>query len=400
MRLLLLWSTPYLQTPDGSVVTVTHDLSKTNSKMSAEFLEGKWSTLKIKPKITVSVILGSATELPCRNKTSEGKHYIHIFCTRKKIFFSAVTVFLFIYSVGLVMWWQTPFGSFGERYRFSSKDPVGMSDGSLRISKITLSHTGLYSCYLVDNQGTTVIPYRVNVLNENSHKPRTRVRTAREAETSTIQFSDAQFTAAVSSSVLVTFIGAFTLGAFSQPYVIKCLHRTRARMWPNKSSNRETTSAGSQRLSTVYFRKNPNSEEDTVVFAPEFSASIKAPSSIETNQAGAHLEGDSLNSASYGESGDEPDQPKNQEREEEKASLGSETIACKQSKRVSRVIKLYNYDEDGNQYSHIKEPEDNPTPRQRVMSLTRLQTIMSEVKSPDFSNSKDSTEPDEALSTT
>lgn len=306
------------------------------------------------------------------------------------------------------MWWQTPFGSLRERYKFSNKGPIEMINGNLRISKVMLSHTGLYSCHLVDSRGTTVIPYRVNVLNENTHKTRTRTRTAREAEMSTIYYSDAHFAAAVSSSVLVTFIGAFTLGAFSQPYVIKCLQRTRARMCPKKSSHQETMRVGSHRLRTVFFHRKPKSEEDTVDFAPESSASIKAPSNIKTNQEhkdGADLEGDSvssdvensINSTSNGEAGNESDQMKDQEGEEQNAGMGSETITRKQPKRVSRVIKLYNYDEDGNRYSHIKEPEDNPTPRQRVMSLTRLQSIMNEVESPDFSTSRDSTEPDEGL---
>ncbi|KAF4091773.1 hypothetical protein AMELA_G00040170 [Ameiurus melas] len=369
MRLLLFWSTLYLQTPE------------TNSKASPEFLEEKRSTLQIKPKITVTVILGNATELQCRNDNSKG----------------------------LVIWWQTPFGSFGERYKFSNKDPIEMNNGNVRISKATLSHTGLYSCHLVDSRGTAVIPYRVNVLSENTHKTKTSIRTAREGETSTIHVSDTHFAAAVSSSVLVTFIGAFTLGAFSQPYVIKCLQRTRARMCPNQSSHRETTRLASHRLGAVFFHRNPNSKEDTVDFPPETSAPIKAPSTIKTNQEnqdGACLESDSISSdaengincTSNGVAGDESDQPKDQEGEEQNTGPGSETIARKQPKRLSRVIKLYNYDEDGNQYSHIKEPEDIPTPRQRVMSLTRLQSIMNEVESPDFSSSRDSTEPDEALS--
>lgn len=80
MRLLLFWRTLYLQTHDGSAVAMTHDLSETNSKIGLEFLEEKWSTIQIKPKITVSVIVGNATELQCRNETSKGKHSIHIFC--------------------------------------------------------------------------------------------------------------------------------------------------------------------------------------------------------------------------------------------------------------------------------------------------------------------------------
>lgn len=303
------------------------------------------------------------------------------------------------------MWWQTPFGSFGERYKFSKNDPIETSNGNLRISKVTLSHAGLYSCYLVDNRGATVIPYRVNVLNDKTHKTRTRTRTAREAETSTSRYSGTQFAAAVSSSVLLTFIGAFTLGAFSQPYVIKCLQRTKARMCPRKSSDLETTRANGQRLRTVFYRKNPNSEEGTVEFAPGPSTSVEASSNIKTNQEnrdGARIEGDSVNSqvepsingTSNGESGED------QEGEEQKGGQASERIVGKQPKRISRVIKLYNYDEEGNRYSHIKEPEGNPTPRQRVMSLTRLQTIMNEVESPDFPSSKESTQPHKALSMT
>ncbi|KAF5902427.1 uncharacterized protein DAT39_007857, partial [Clarias magur] len=71
MRLLLFWSTLSLQTPDGSAVEMTHGVRKTNSKMSSEFPEEKPSTLQIEPKITISVILGNATELQCGNETRE-----------------------------------------------------------------------------------------------------------------------------------------------------------------------------------------------------------------------------------------------------------------------------------------------------------------------------------------
>lgn len=316
-------------------------------------------------------------------------------------------MFLFIYSVGQVMRWQTPFGSFEGSYMFSIMDPMEMRHGNLMITNVTVSHTGLYSCHRVDNRGTTVIPYTVNVLDETTHNKKTRIRTARETETSIIQYSDAHFAAAVSSSVLVTFIGAFTLGAFSQPFVIKCLRRIKVRICPNKTSNREITRASSHNLSsTVFYRRNPNSEEGTVECVTESSASFTTPSHVEINQDnqdGAHLEDDSVSSdADKGitenqDDDDESDQPKEQEGEEQEDGSGSEGIT---PKRVSRVIKLYNYDEDGNRFSHLKELEDNLTPRQRVMSLTRLQNIMSEVESPDFSSSKDSTEPEEALSMT
>ncbi|XP_026999464.2 uncharacterized protein LOC113641049 [Tachysurus fulvidraco] len=366
-RLLLLWITLHLQTPDGSVITVNQDLSDTNSKIN---LEEKWSTFQIKPKFTVRVVLGNTTELQCRNESSEG----------------------------LVLWWQTPFGSFGERYKFSDKDPIEMRNGNLRIPKVTLSHIGVYTCLLVDSRGTTVILYKVNVLNENTPKTRTGTRTARDAETSGIHYT--HFIAVVSSSVLVTFIGAFTIGAFSQPYVITCLQRTRTRMRPKQSSPRDTTRVS--RLSTVFFQRNPNSKEDTVHFAPKSSASTKAAANMKTdqdeNQNGAHQEGGSVSSdvgndiinTSNGKAGDEADQEKDQEGQEHKAGLGLE-----QPKRISRVIKLYNYDEDGNRYNHIKEQEVKPTPRQRVASLSRLQSIMNEAETHDFSSSRISAGPDD-----
>lgn len=80
MELLLIWSTLYLQTPGRSAAAVSHGVSEINSKTSAEFLEEKRSALRIEPEITVSVILGNASELRCRNESREGKPYSHIFC--------------------------------------------------------------------------------------------------------------------------------------------------------------------------------------------------------------------------------------------------------------------------------------------------------------------------------
>ncbi|XP_054884833.1 uncharacterized protein LOC129359316 [Poeciliopsis prolifica] len=49
------------------------------------------------------------------------------------------------------------------------------------------------------------------------------------------------------------------------------------------------------------------------------------------------------------------------------------------ARRRSRVIRLYQYDEDGQRYGHLPEPEAPeaaPRPRQRSRSLTRLNAIM------------------------
>ncbi|XP_077421578.1 uncharacterized protein LOC144051876 [Vanacampus margaritifer] len=46
--------------------------------------------------------------------------------------------------------------------------------------------------------------------------------------------------------------------------------------------------------------------------------------------------------------------------------------------RTSRVIRVYQYDQDGRRYGHLPDPEPSPAPRikQRSVSLTRLNAIM------------------------
>ncbi|XP_041920576.1 leucine-rich repeat transmembrane neuronal protein 3 [Alosa sapidissima] len=65
-------------------------------------------------------------------------------------------------------------------------------------------------------------------------------------------------------------------------------------------------------------------------------------------------------------------------------------VAPRPTARRSRVIKLYNYNEDGEHYSHIRDPEGEdidrvPQPKQRTRSLIRLNAIMSSVETPALS---------------
>ncbi|KAL7870726.1 hypothetical protein SRHO_G00082230 [Serrasalmus rhombeus] len=307
-------------------------------KLSLDVIMDEKSPLQVKPETTVDVLVGKTTDLACWHKTGKG----------------------------LVTWWHTPFGSFGGE-KFSNNDPVDIKNGTLRILRATSSHTGLYHCYLVDSRGTTVIPYRVNVLE------RTRPRLTREAEMSMMY----ELAPGVVPSVLATFMVAFTLGAFSRPYVIKCLQRARARIGQKRE---DQNSPGDIALFRMTYNKTPSLSED----APKTSSPVKSTkkwfwSKKKDQCVGVHVEGaDEMKDRADGADGAK-------DRQE-----GEET--CVQPKRRSRVIKVYNYDEEGKRYSHVTEPEVvveecAPGPRHRVMSLTRLSAIMNQVETPDFSAS-------------
>ncbi|KAL7878284.1 hypothetical protein AOLI_G00092580 [Acnodon oligacanthus] len=331
LSLLLLWITHCIHTSDGSAGVM-------HFKPSLDVIMDEKSPLQVKPETTVDVLVGKTTDLDCRNKTGEG----------------------------LVMWWQTPFGSFGGA-KFSSNDPVDIKNGTLRILRATSSHTGLYHCYLVDSRGTTVIPYRVNVVE------RTRLRMTREAETSMMY----ELAPGVVPSVLVTFMVAFTLGAFSRPYVLKCLQRARARIGQKREGQ---NSPGDIVLFRMTSNETTSLSEDAPKTSPVKSTKKGFWSKKKDQCDGVHVEGaDEPKDGADGADGA-------QDRQE-----GEET--CIQPKRRSRVIKVYNYDEEGKRYDHVTEPEVvveecAPGPRHRVMSLTRLSAIMNQAETPDFSASR------------
>ncbi|KAI7802640.1 hypothetical protein IRJ41_015511, partial [Triplophysa rosa] len=288
----------------------------------------------------------------------------------------------------MVRWWQTPFGLF-EGCNLHSKDPVETCNGSLRISKVTTSHDGLYLCVCQDETGRTISPYRVNVLNPNMKERR---RKTREAEVYDDSVSDSQFVAAVTSSVIVTFFVAFTLGAFTRSYVMKCVQMTRARMPRKKDQHHNndpepnTNNTQPAPFESVHFYINQDSGEDTV----DMVGSRAKEHSIQDSERDGDVDGAAHESANDGN--DESNQPQSDEEENQEF----ETVPSPHPKKRTRVIKVYNYDEEGNRYGHMKdsgvEGEDEVRPRVRTKSLTRLNAIMKQAESVDFHPDKESTD--------
>ncbi len=200
------------------------------------------------------------------------------------------------------------------------------------------------------------MPYRVNIVDVMK-----RQRKTKEAVYSDT-VSESQFTAAVASSVIVSFLVAFTLGAFSRSYVMKCLQTM-----PRRKDNHINAQATRAQTDTVFFHTNQTTGEDIGSADRERMDHVDAVGNREN----------------------ESNEPQSCEGEEQ-------TPAVSPHPKKLRVIKVYNYDEEGNPYSHIKdsrmEGEDEVRPKLRTRSLTRLNAIMKQSEALDINPDRESTD--------
>ncbi|XP_034149417.1 uncharacterized protein LOC105010897 [Esox lucius] len=324
---------------------------------------------------------------------------------------------------GVVQYWHTPFGRVqNSSLHFNQEDVVAMQhDGSLQIQSSTPQHSGLYYCLILAGKHTTLTPYLLNTCGQQdgSDKPRRVVRSvlAGQAEEKDVALvSDGVFESAVVASVVVTFLVGFSFGALSRTLLDRCMNRLRS-LGQGCRNHGETV--------RVAFRNNVEPEDDstllTVVTMENANSSppakpkrsFRGKQSVENT---AYLEGcDQEREVKEREKGDRIDRDErsgregavggidseegrkrndSEERERKEMEEGSEIEEKKQSEieegkersengelaRRSRVIRLYQYDEDGHRYGHLPNPipTDHPTPqpRQRSLSLTRLSAIM------------------------
>ncbi|XP_050991432.1 uncharacterized protein LOC127181007 [Labeo rohita] len=347
LTLILLWDSLCV----GGFISKTaahSDIYQRNSEQSLETPMGQTNRLQVRPENSLHIHPGQTLTLQCGDEGDEV----------------------------LAQWWQTPFGLFdGCNHPNIKTDPVETCNGTLRISRATSSHDGLYFCVRLDEMSKTIVPYRVNIAAVK--KP----RKTREAKVNSDTVSESHFAAAVAASVIVSFVVAFTLGAFSRSYVMKCLRTIRARAPHRKGKhyhingqrNLQTTRA---QIETVFFHKNQDTEEDNVDIGLDDQERVNVD-----------------NADAVGNGNDESNEPQSCEGEEQTQELRS--VVSPHPKKKIRIIKVYNYDEEGNQYSHIKdsgmEVKDEVRPKLRTLSLTRLDAIMKQAESLDFDPAREST---------
>lgn len=290
------------------------------------------------------------------------------------------------------MYWKTPVRWLTSQSSCNShRDLKCLCNGSLTIVNLTCQHSGLYYCFQENNQERVILPYRVQALG-TCQSPIPKSRLGREIKVDRQDtVSDSHFAAAVASSVLVTFLGGFALGALSRSHLITCLQRTKSRLRRGVGSRRtsgdnadqismETSPAG-----FTNFGDGTPSDSGAPSTTP--SPPAKAPRSFRSKREQPE---DSMRPEGSGsEDGSNNATPDIVEQESSETDPQPTDQVPPRPARRSRVIKLYNYDEDGQRYGHIKEPDDNiqgaPQPKQRTRSLNRLSAIMSSVETPDLS---------------
>nr|XP_023648143.1 uncharacterized protein LOC111833783 [Paramormyrops kingsleyae] len=293
---------------------------------------------------------------------------------------------------GEFLYWQTPFGQWQNSSGQGDPTPLEiLANGSLRISRPTPYHNGLYYCLLQEGEGQSLQPYRVRYVPASPKK-------SRDTQGYRGVVSQSHFEAAVVAAVTVTFLAGFSLGAFSRTYLNRCLQKMRVKQAKENAVHYKRTT----------FRKGPEANiEDSVNIEigdelsrepKQITPPKKAP---RTTLAGQGEDDDSNQETPGGEDthpeqtvpgdcnlhGDSVQHPEDQEATRRQTNDSSEEPrkpqpAPRPSKR--RVIKLYHYDEDGSPYAPVPEAEA-PLAKQRSLSLTRFSNIMSAGVGPDTS---------------
>ncbi|KAL4646961.1 hypothetical protein GN956_G7706, partial [Arapaima gigas] len=313
---------------------------------------------------------------------------------------------------GQLLYWQTPFGRWQKSDIQDSHTPVGvLGNGSLRVSLLSSHHAGLYYCLLQDSEDHRILSYRLAPIVQ------ARSRKRRGAQGHGDAVPQNQFEVAVAVSVVITFVAGFSLGALSRSFLEHCLDRQKAiqaargptvriHTLPVRYSKRKTFQTAPP--------ESPRAAPHAVVpsLAPMSQSlvpPIKAPQNIWNRQAvgaadmaampGSSCQGGCLPAILRDVTEDNghesnPTVHKDSylatrgavEPREEQPQPAMVEPSTHTTRR--RVIKLYNYDDDGNPYGHLKDnmSESEPTMRQRSLSLTRLSTIMAAATVMDFSS--------------
>ncbi|KAG9338688.1 hypothetical protein JZ751_025356 [Albula glossodonta] len=335
--------------------------------------------LRVPDPRTASVTEGTDLRLPCGNGSDGGK----------------------------VRYWQTPFGRMESSGGLSRGDPVEiLTDGSMKISRATFYHTGLYYCLLEAGEGRVIFPYMVECTHSTG-SGEARLRKTREAETYQDAVSDAHFVAAVVSSVVLTFLGGFALGAFSRTHLNWFLQRVRPKrregggvplgtlpmQYENRTFRKEADTSSPE--GTISMTSNLEDahvervlpESSAVLGSVYLEGSDSSDCDDRRQDGGGNSQGEGEAENSPGDVRGKPRArgPRGDEQEGSSERDPDEEPSTRTSKR--RVIKLYNYDEEGNRYGHIKDSEFEAAPRtkQRTLSLTRLNAIMAAASDPTIS---------------
>ncbi|XP_051933598.1 uncharacterized protein LOC127608521 [Hippocampus zosterae] len=340
-------------------------------------------------------------------------------------------------ATGVVVYWHTPFGPLFTPGLHTKQDPVHMSqDGSLVVHDLSDLHQGLYYCLLQhDDGGSELFPYQLHMHTQDGGRG-SRFRRGLEKQDAV---SDELFTGAVTMAVLLTFIFGFSAGALSRTNILRCMKAVTKRLpsarqhtpditmtpltsWPSSPSSPSSLlslsspPAKPQRsfrdkqgqdgkevgnLRTTYLeacnhvddREGRRASGGGIVDEKRRRCKKEQEENVQEDgsyngmmEKGERGEGDDENGG-----GKKNEDDRKNRNDEDVTSQSSQSENADQNReeesssphRPSRVIRVYQYDQDGLRYGHLSDPDPNPLPKlkQRSVSLTHLNAIMAAASS-------------------
>ncbi|KAL0973104.1 hypothetical protein UPYG_G00199020 [Umbra pygmaea] len=333
---------------------------------------------------------------------------------------------------GVIPYWHTPFGRVqNSSLHVNQLDVVAMQqNGSLQIN-FSPYHSGLYYCLLKAGIRTTLTPYFLIASGQQEHvvNPR-RVRSVMSEDNHAV-VSDTLFASAVAASVVVTFVIGFSFGALSRTLLDRCVTWVRS-LGQGRRKHGETFSVAFRKdvehdgcpsvgaITIENLRCSPpakpqrsfrskRSEEGTAYLERCDQGIVQEKNEREmaeqTDWEESERDGEKKRSEIEESEGlkEGSEERRENQKEGEEDGCGSDSIdsepasvgitdggqeACPplQPARQRRVIRLYQYDDEGHRYGHLPKPDpmdhSTSTSRQRSLSLTRLHTIMAAAASP------------------
>ncbi|KAJ3590946.1 hypothetical protein NHX12_008894 [Muraenolepis orangiensis] len=331
---------------------------------------------------------------------------------------------------GAVKYWHTPFGQLRNHGDRRDLDPaVSMrGDGSLFAATASHRHSGLYYCLLRPAARGSSAPRAGRPRRDlaGSGRREAGVTDGVLAGAVTAGVTDGVLAGAVTASVALTFVLGFSAGALSRAHVLRCLRVVSSKVRslrrrpptgpacqvtmttrPDPDDDRvfydETDAAGDPRTTPCSSCTSPppptkpqrsfrHKREESPEPYPSYLEGAKEESQ---DKDGVEEQGEDASSEDDDDTSNSSlDTEKEREkREDERGSKNDKEGGEKEEEvegtpsgvprgRRSRVIRLYQYDDEGQRYSHLPSPAPGdlgPAPRltQRSLSLTRLSNIMS-----------------------
>ncbi|XP_077467737.1 uncharacterized protein LOC144083627 [Stigmatopora argus] len=260
--------------------------------------------------------------------------------------------------------WHTPFGPLESSAIPGRRAPIHVRrDGSLALRNVSVWHQGLYYCVGQRRDGSSaVFPYLLRT--DRGRRDGGGEADRREA------VSQRLFAGAVAAAALLAFLPGFAAGALSRPKILRCL---RAKAERSSPARRPDLADGCPWPPSCPPAK------------PQRSFRQKAGVDREMgNSAGAaDLEaGERVDEARGSEDEEEVREAADGKTQEEKSQGGMDDASNgndergPSSSRRRRIIRVYQYDQDGRPYGHLPASEPEPAPNQRAVSLSHLDAIM------------------------